>query len=1713
MSSVQEAVRRLTIQSTAQGVDTTTTQLLGLAGAQEKVAVASDKTERATLSLESKFASIERRYVTAVRAQQDYEKTQRAVNAAVAQNPALQDRANAVMAAAEERLRRVTIGANDNAAAMTRQAAATEQAAAAQQRMAAIQSVVNRYAGVSEGGDSAARAADIEAYGQAMDRLQAKYDPMFAAQQRLKESTDAIAAAQRAGAITAEVALQARLKEINAYNAEVSALQSVGAARKAAAQAMVNQQTVVPNRGADIAAYGKQLDDLRAKYNPLYRASREYEAALVDIDHAAKVGAISDAERAAAIQQTKGAYAQQVTSLKASAQATADLTTKSGLARHELINLGRQAQDVGTMFAMGAQPMQIFTSQAAQIFDVFASSRGTLSGFFAQMMEGVSAFAMSSTGALTLVGAVLVAGVAAAVSYSNAQNEVQRSLMGTGRAAGITVDQINAVVKATSGKSGLSTSEATEFAASLVSTGRVAVESLQPALEVAKGLAKVLGTDMKGAAQEMAQALSGNFQSINARLGAFSVATQEQYKALMAQNREVEAQALVLEKVRSATAGASDVTSGWSRAWTALGNAASNAWTAIGRGIDGALGMNKSIADQFKEAVAQIEQLQKKRAELAKSPTGPDLSAMTPEQRERAQFMLQLNPAADAANRNLAAIDDAIKKAQTAADGFKRSMDNVKKATEETKAAMQSLADQTLVTALSPEIQQRRDLRNQTASAESLAADPTRQAAFGMTQAQADEQVRRAQSVEKGFRTAGEKMAEGYDVANKAITAFTPQQKASIAYLQAEIALRDNPNMSGEEKKLRAQDAYNNALKQESVALSEQARARVLYANQAVEQAQLEVDLVGKSIGQQAEARANLQAEQAIRQQLAQNHQQWGKAQDAEMAQLREINKLYGQRAQLAAVKQAQSQTDFASQTLFMSGADLAAAQVMHNIYGDEWQSHMDDALAKQIKMNALITDIKGTSQQFTGDFVKGLMSGKGAMEALAEAAQNLSNKMADKALESLFSGDFLSAGVQGSVALVAGLFAADQKAKQKLEQAQKAWREAGPAFQKFLTEMSGGAQGDLAASIENARQQMQSLADKAWDAKDYAALARIQSSFVRFELSQATRFQQMFNATLQGLADGLGMDSPFSKAVEAVKGQLQTVQKFIDDAITSNTTEYMSTYVDVDAARSASMSYLLTLLQTAPKLSEVQTGMLHIQGTATALQGALTQLGMSAEDATYWINAGVGTAIAQLKKTFEDGLAARLNTATGKSYFNDTAALIAQHAQDLADAAMLGTDAGVVSRLFRAEAQKIVEDAGLVGDAFKDFTRQFPELAGIVTESSDALAAAAKTQQDALNSSAKSIVDYVSGLMTGSQAGMSPQDRFTAAQATYNQKLALAQVGNVDAMATIAQDFETYRAAAREMFGSTEQYQQILATGISQLLTLPAVQQTTDPVVQAMRDVLLAVQEGNATLVDVELAAQISAAKTAEAAAQAQRTADLQATANNLSGTANSLTSAANAILNQQASFLNSIAVLQSTAADQLGLLRNALAPSNVAVGASPDFGGGAILSNQAIDALNKIVWNTHATARNLQLLASNSYQHGPLPGAISGVYRDGGLAEGPGSGTSDSIPIWVSNGEGIIKESVMTALGGRQAINAINAGRFPMVPVPVPMRGQNDNGDMRAVLEELRAVKGELAAIKGNTGRAVAVAAEGAQQIRDSVDRGNDLQADTNKRLRRTS
>jgi hypothetical protein len=101
MATIQDAIKRLTYVFTSDGADKVAADLNKVGDATAAAAAASTTTATASLSLENAFGRLETRFVSTIKAQQDYEKVQNTVNAAVAQNPALQDRANVVLEAAK----------------------------------------------------------------------------------------------------------------------------------------------------------------------------------------------------------------------------------------------------------------------------------------------------------------------------------------------------------------------------------------------------------------------------------------------------------------------------------------------------------------------------------------------------------------------------------------------------------------------------------------------------------------------------------------------------------------------------------------------------------------------------------------------------------------------------------------------------------------------------------------------------------------------------------------------------------------------------------------------------------------------------------------------------------------------------------------------------------------------------------------------------------------------------------------------------------------------------------------------------------------------------------------------------------------------------------------------------------------------------------------------------------------------------------------------------------------------------------------------------------------------------------------------------------------------------------------------------------------------------------------------------------------------------
>jgi len=199
------------------------------------------------------------------------------------------------------------------------------------------------------------------------------------------------------------VSIRVSAEEVDSARSRLEALGDVGdrALRRVetAAQAAANafaglarpaDAEALRRRGADIAAYGVELDRLRGKFDPLFASQQRHKALLAEIGQAERAGAIDAATATAARDRTVRGYLESTAAMRgmapaaqsaAGAQATLARTGEN--ASYQQKQLAFQLNDVFQTLALGAPPMQVFLQQGPQIVQIYGGVGNTLRTFTA----------------------------------------------------------------------------------------------------------------------------------------------------------------------------------------------------------------------------------------------------------------------------------------------------------------------------------------------------------------------------------------------------------------------------------------------------------------------------------------------------------------------------------------------------------------------------------------------------------------------------------------------------------------------------------------------------------------------------------------------------------------------------------------------------------------------------------------------------------------------------------------------------------------------------------------------------------------------------------------------------------------------------------------------------------------------------------------------------------------------------------------------------------------------------------------------------------------------------------------------------------------------------------------------------------------------------------------------------------------------------------
>jgi hypothetical protein len=223
--------------------------------------------------------------------------------------------------------------------------------------------------------DAATAGDAAKGYARAIDVIRQAINPLEAELAQNLTAMREITVAEEIGALTAREAALAHDQlmrsvtqlrgTIETANAGYDASGAATARVETAMQRMIAANTGMTASASDSVAAelqrGAALDELRARFDPLFAASRRYELELREINDAERQGALTAAAAGAARERAAAAMAPAVRQIGGAAQSSTAYVAQ----------LGYQVNDIGVMLASGQNPLVLAMQQGTQVNQVF----------------------------------------------------------------------------------------------------------------------------------------------------------------------------------------------------------------------------------------------------------------------------------------------------------------------------------------------------------------------------------------------------------------------------------------------------------------------------------------------------------------------------------------------------------------------------------------------------------------------------------------------------------------------------------------------------------------------------------------------------------------------------------------------------------------------------------------------------------------------------------------------------------------------------------------------------------------------------------------------------------------------------------------------------------------------------------------------------------------------------------------------------------------------------------------------------------------------------------------------------------------------------------------------------------------------------------------------------------------------------------------------
>lgn len=794
---------------------------------------------------------------------------------------------------------------------------------------------------------------------------------------------------------------------------------------------------------ADIASLGIAVDS-----SPVVRATNDLNSltAAAGKAEASTQGLGQSSQRAATGTQALAAQVQAAVAQHNRLTSANDNVTRSTQRNsYALTQLSFQLNDIATQAASGTSALQILAQQGGQVVQIAQQAEGGFGGLARSIGGLITPARLAAAGVLAIgAGAVL-----AYSRWSEANQELSRSLTGLGRDSGLTVRQLNAAAEAAAKLQGVTTGDARTTVGALAGTGRIGASMLTPIAGLQRDLSATLAIDVADANKLLAASFSDPVRGaelLNDRLGGLTNRTREYIAELVASGRTQEAQQRLLDTFAPRLGRATELTGFWAREWLRVQSAASQALDVLGKLLDrtAAGNVGKTFMQEAEERLAALQsQAQGMVVDRTNGrvlggrssfgPTQEDIQRET-DGRKRVSAELEIQRAAmhaikvaqDALNmaverqagmeaeiaRQRRSIDTGTAAARTLGLPERQQIDQITSLADAYRRLYGAKEDAYKAQGTSPTgFEDYQRARTAMLSAQRALREQLQDNGRGVFARDGALLLENNQLLERRI-TLQDQVTQRAQVERQGITAVTAQEQARAAAAREVQQAREQGATAGSAelvaaKALAAAETVRVGINHQ---LLQAARERIRSTQMQIEAVRAETAAMGGSVGTQERVRLETQLINDAKREYARLGLQMPQA---EIDHYRRLAEEMGKARQAQAELRVQRDLAFEMQQFGRSDSERNIAYQLRNLYGDDYLSQMNGAIAAQMRFNEQLRTAADLAQDFGRTFVTDILNGKSATEALGNALKNVAARLIqmamDQAIRSLF-GNLLGA-------------------------------------------------------------------------------------------------------------------------------------------------------------------------------------------------------------------------------------------------------------------------------------------------------------------------------------------------------------------------------------------------------------------------------------------------------------------------------------------------------------------------------------------------------------------------------------------------------------------------------------------------------------------------------------------------------------------------------